>query len=224
MVRAWDDQCALELYEGDPAAVITRIAKQAGAAMIVAGLGHHRVGDCVFGDETALRLIRMASVPVFAAAVGFHHPARRIVVAMDFSETSFRAARMALQVAASGATIYFVHVALPEGSVHDAKKWRTTYRRDAEKALLNARTELAAPQDMRVRTALVEGDPATELLALASHVNADLIVIGSHGNGFIARMVIGRVTTQIVRCATCSVLTVPCVWAIGSTQRARGVA
>ena len=56
---------------------------------------------------------------------------------------------------------------------------------------------------------LLQGDPATELLAFATSVNADLIATGSHGHGFVARMLIGSVTTRIVRCSTCSVLTVP---------------
>ncbi|HTE47634.1 MAG TPA: universal stress protein, partial [Gemmatimonadaceae bacterium] len=43
----------------------------------------------------------------------------------------------------------------------------------------------------------------------ATSVNADLIATGSHGHGFVARMLIGSVTTRIVRCSTCSVLTVP---------------
>jgi hypothetical protein len=55
----------------------------------------------------------------------------------------------------------------------------------------------------------LQGDPATELLAFATSVNADLIATGSHGHGFVARMLIGSVTTRIVRCSTCSVLTVP---------------
>src|SRR5262249_41743541 len=40
-------------------------------------------------------------------------------------------------------------------------------------------------------------------------VNAELIATGSHGHGFVARLLIGSVATRIVRCSTCSVLTVP---------------
>ena len=50
---------------------------QPGATMIVCGLGRHRVADRVFGDETALRLIRMADVPVFAVAERLAHAPRR---------------------------------------------------------------------------------------------------------------------------------------------------
>ncbi|HTE45181.1 MAG TPA: universal stress protein, partial [Gemmatimonadaceae bacterium] len=84
MDRTWGDVYDVELRNGDPATVVTRLAHAAGATMIVAGLGRHRVTDRVFGDETALRLIRMADVPVFAVATGLNRAPRRIVVAVDF--------------------------------------------------------------------------------------------------------------------------------------------
>lgn len=209
MARTWDSRCDVELYDGDPATVITRIARQVGATMIVAGLGRHRVTDRVFGDETALRMIRMSSVPVLAAANGLRQAPRRIVVAVDFSETSLRAARLALEVAASGATVYLAHVAPRDSSLYDWKSLGTNYKQDAGNALQRMREQLRVPNGMFLQKVLLQGDPATELLAFATSVNADLIATGSHGHGYVARLLIGSVTTRIVRCSTCSVLTVP---------------
>lgn len=209
MHRTWDDEYDVELREGDPATVITRIAHQTGATMIVAGLGRHRVSDRVFGDETALRLIRMSDVPVFAVAEGLSHAPRRIVVAVDFSETSLRAARLALDVASSSATVYLAHVAPRDSSLYDWKGWGASYKQDAGDALQKVREQLHVPKDTIVQKVLLQGDTATELLAFATSVNADLIATGSHGHGFVARMLIGSVTTRLVRCSTCSVLTVP---------------
>ena len=207
--RVWHDTAEVELHEGDPATVIARLAHKAGASMIVAGLGRHRVTDRVFGEETALRLIRAADVPVYATAAGAARAPRRIVVAMDFSETSLRAARLALEVAASGATIYLAHVAPRDSSFYDWKGLGTTYKVAVGDALQRTREQLRVPDDMIVQNVLLQGDIATELLAFASGVNADLIATGSHGHGFIARMLVGSVATRLVRCSTCSVLTVP---------------
>ena len=209
MARTWDDHYDIETYDGDPATVIARLAHRAGATMIVCGLGRHRVADRVFGDETALRLIRLADVPVFATASGLSHAPRRIVVAVDFSETSLRAARLAIDVAASNATIYLAHVAPRDSSLYDWKGWGATYKQDAGDALQKMREQLVVPHDMTMQKVLLQGDPATEVLAFASSVNSDLIATGSHGHGFVARMLIGSVTTRVVRCSTCSVLTVP---------------
>jgi nucleotide-binding universal stress UspA family protein len=209
--RVWDGgaKFVAELQDGDPATVVARLAHQAGATMIVAGLGRHRVSDRVFGDETALRLIRAADVPVLATAAGLRYAPQRIVVAVDFSETSLRAARLALTVAGSGATIYLAHVAPRDSSFYEWRAWGSTYKTGIGDALQKTREQLRVPSTMTVQNVMLQGDPATELLAFAASVNADLIATGSHGYGFVARMLIGSVATRLLRCSTCSVLTVP---------------
>jgi nucleotide-binding universal stress UspA family protein len=177
--------------------------------MIVAGLGRHRVIDRLFGNETALRLVRVSAVPVLAVANNLTHAPRRIVVAIDYSETSLRAARLALDVAASGATVYLAHVAPRDSTLYDWNGWGSSYKADAGDALQKIREQLHLPPGMILQRVVLQGDPATELLAFATSVNADLIATGSHGHGFVTRMLIGSVTTRILRCATCSVLTVP---------------
>jgi nucleotide-binding universal stress UspA family protein len=207
--RLWDDDTAVELMEGDPATAVARTAHRDGATMIVCGLGRHRVADRIFGDETALRFIRMADVPVLAVAENLNHAPRRIVVAVDFTETSLRAARLSLEIAAPGASIYLVHVAPRNGFAHEWDYGNGGYKQDAGNALSRVHEQLRVPRGMTVQEILLQGDPATELLALASSVNADLIATGSHGRGFVARMLVGSVTTRIVRCSICSVLSVP---------------
>jgi nucleotide-binding universal stress UspA family protein len=207
--RVWLNDSDVELMEGDPATAVTKLAHKSGATMIVCGLGRHRVADRIFGDETALRFIRLADVPVFAAAERLDHAPRRIVVAIDFTETSLRAARLSLQLAAPGASIYLVHVAPRVGFAHEWDYQSGSYKQDAGVALRRVHEQLRVPNGMAVQEILLQGDPATELLALATSVNADLIATGSHGRGFVARMLVGSVTTRLVRCSTCSVLSVP---------------
>src|SRR6185295_18995083 len=124
-----------EVYEGDPAATIARVAHEANASLIVAGLGRHRVVDRLFGDETALRLVRLAGVPVLAVAAGWDHAPRRVVVAVDFCETSLRAARLALDLAAPDSVIYLVHVAPRDSTQYDWHGHGASYRDDAGYAL-----------------------------------------------------------------------------------------
>ena len=52
------------------------------------------------------------------------------------------------------------------------------------------------------------GKAATEILALASEVGADLIFLGSHGKVGIERFVLGSVSEQVVREARCPVMVV----------------
>ena len=208
MTRTLEQLAPLDVLEGDPATVVAGVAHRSAATMIVCGLGRHRVTDRIFGDETALRFIRVADVPVLAVAEALNRAPSRIVVACDFSETSLRAARTAIGLASTNAFLYLVHVA-PRGMKADREGWGRTYREEATDALIAVHEQLRAPADMVVERVLVEGDPATEIISFASGVNADLIATGSHGHGFIARMLIGSVATRIVRASTCSVLTVP---------------
>ncbi|HEV8216545.1 MAG TPA: universal stress protein, partial [Gemmatimonadaceae bacterium] len=211
LVRVWNVPLSaeIEVHDGDPATMIAKVAHESNASMIVAGLGRHRVMDRLFGDETALRLIRVAAVPVLAVGGQFSSAPARVVVAIDFSETSLRAARLALELAAPNATIYLAHVAPRDATLYDWNGWGSNYKQDAGEALRRMREQLRVPSDMIVQRVLLQGDPATELLAFAASVNADLIATGSHGHGFVARMLIGSVTTRVLRCSTCSVLTVP---------------
>ena len=59
-----------------------------------------------------------------------------------------------------------------------------------------------------VRTALREGPPTQELLACVTEEQGDLIVIATHGYTGLKHMLLGSTTEQIVRLASCPVLTV----------------
>ena len=208
--RVWGGHFAdIDIGEGDPAAILARLARETNATMIVSGVGRHRVVDRLFGDETALRLVRVSSVPVFAVASGTSRLPARIVVAVDFSETSLRAARLALEVAAPRATIYLVHVGPRDNMLREWNGRGTTFKNEVRVALDKMRKQLSIPAGTSVQSIMLQGDPATELLAFASTVGADTIATGSHGHGFVTRIMVGSVTTQILRCATCSVLCVP---------------
>jgi nucleotide-binding universal stress UspA family protein len=142
----------------------------------------------------------------------------RIVVAVDFSETSLRAARLALELAAPNATVYLVHVAPRDATLNEWNAFGASYKQDAGDALHKMYDGLRVPSGIALQRILLQGDPATELLAFATNVRADLIATGSHGHGFVTRMLVGSVTTRLVRCATSSVLTVPHAAAMTRTR------
>jgi nucleotide-binding universal stress UspA family protein len=210
--RVFDQGCRVlgqpidvELAEGDAALMLARIARQSRARMIVSGIGRHNISDRMFGDETALRLARVAEVPILAVADGLENAPSRIVIAMDYSESSISAARLALQLAAPNATIFLTHVA----PLDSAPGRHALIDRERERALRTLRDRLPVPSGIMVHPLLVKGDIATELLALASRDNCDLIAAGSHGYGFVERLLVGSVTTRLLRASICSVLCVP---------------
>ncbi len=75
----------------------------------------------------------------------------------------------------------------------------------------DARTRLAQlrPDDrIEVDHHVVEGDPADEILKAAATLHADVIVLGTHGNTGLTRLLVGSVAEHVMRKAPCPVLTV----------------
>ena len=61
---------------------------------------------------------------------------------------------------------------------------------------------------IKVERRLEEGDPAPQILRVAQETGCDLIVMGTHGRTGLDRLVMGSVAEQVVRGASCPVLTV----------------
>jgi nucleotide-binding universal stress UspA family protein len=137
-------------------------------------------------------------------------PFRRIVVATDFSMLAERAWALAQEIAhATGAELLLAHVVptsplpIPRESrlAEAARKWAIDELEDS--------ASRARAQGLRTRVALRVGVPYREIVTLARHLEADLIVVGTHGRGGIDRALLGSVADRLVRLAPCPVLTVP---------------
>ena len=59
-----------------------------------------------------------------------------------------------------------------------------------------------------IETMLKTGDARQTIVAVASFIHADLIVMGTHGRTGLSRVLIGSVAENVVRTATVPVLTV----------------
>jgi len=135
----------------------------------------------------------------------------RILVPLDFSETSAAAVRYAIALARSfGARLILLHVGdrarsefdteFPlglEGAVEDAVRER----------LLKIFTP-AEQTELKPEFAVQAGLPAAEIVQFARDHGVDLIVMGTHGRGFVGHLVMGSVAEKVVRTAHCPVLTV----------------
>lgn len=193
---------------GDPAATIVRLAREHRARLIVMGLGRHDVTERLFGPELTLQVMRAASVPVLAVPATLRALPRRAVVAVDFSEQSIRAARMAADVVTGGEPLELAHVEPRAAAVAEWASLRALYREEATQQLAEVTTRLARC-GRRSHGRLLEGDPAHALLELARTTGADLIAMGTQGRGFMHRMLLGSVATRVVRQSHSAVLVVP---------------
>ncbi len=141
-----------------------------------------------------------------------------IVAAVDFSDTSDDALRVACDLARfHGSRLHVLHV-IPDArqqawSVEapglDFSALQEESMAEAERMLAN-RTEAATTGLAHVTRVVVAGLPAArEIAQYAATHSADLIVVGSHGYGPVRRLVLGSVADRVVRMAPCPVMTVP---------------
>jgi universal stress protein A len=138
------------------------------------------------------------------------YPARVILHPTDFSEHSEAAFQLACNLARDhGACLVVLHVAQPGVVLSDAHGARTRRPRDYREA---AREKLAAlhPPDpaVRVEHRIGEGEASSEILRVAEETKADLIVMGTQGRTGLQRFLIGSVAEDVLRRASCPVLTV----------------
>ena len=70
------------------------------------------------------------------------------------------------------------------------------------------RIEALAPDDVEVKTEVLEGSPTRVIVEQAQPGECDLVVMATHGRGGINRLLLGSVTERVVRRAPVPVLTV----------------
>ena len=185
-------------------------ARITGASFILLGLGAHGLGARLSMRETALRVIRAAGLPVLALpsdAWGVPHSA---LVAVDFTASSEHAARAALDLLANDGTLYVAHVtprvSIPQG---DSRTWSEITKDAVMPKLEDVVRRLDPCPGVRVEYVHLHGDPAHELGAFAEQMGIDMIAAGTHGRSALGRLVLGSVSTTLVRTAKCWVLIAP---------------
>ena len=142
--------------------------------------------------------------------------AKKILVAIDGSPLSDKAAEEAVRLAAGNPSqfkskIYAVLVLpnaprntftdfVPSPPLTETPEWEELRQRIFYVIERNA-VEADIPLEIKV----AYGDPADELINLAEKQEIDVIVIGSTGKGFIKRKLLGSVSDKVARHARCSV-------------------
>jgi len=205
--RTWP----IETRWGLPPVTIAVRARELGARVIVLGLGRHDLAARLLGTETALKVLRLTDLPILAVQPNLTKTVGRAVIGIDFSQASLRAARVALSLFPDLVAIDLVHVALPVGPSLVATPWESAYGTHLSEAWPRFVDALGAPSSVLLQTITMKGYPAESLVTRANEAQADVIVVGSHGRGFISRLMLGSVATGVLRTAHTNVLAVPIV-------------
>ncbi len=141
---------------------------------------------------------------------------KTVLVPTDFSDASESALRYGKAMArAFGASLHVVHVMedllahawAAEVYVASMPQLRDEIEKESRQRLGTLLTD-GELKELRAETALLAGNPFLEIVRYAKAHNIDLIVMGTHGRGPIAHMLLGSVAEKVVRKSPCPVLTV----------------
>jgi nucleotide-binding universal stress UspA family protein len=149
----------------------------------------------------------------------FEPAMKTIVVAVDFSNATAGVLEMACSIAkAFDGRLCLFHVVEPEpsytayGFTPDEFPALHAYQEEAKRRANQKLDELLAKVKATLPSAssrIAEGSPLHALLDFVKESRADLVVLGSHGHGAIASLLLGSVAEGMVRKAAVPTLIVP---------------
>lgn len=140
----------------------------------------------------------------------------KLLVAVDFSESTEKVLETAFRFAQRlQASVYLVHVADPEPDFvgyeagPDEVRDQLAERYHAEHRALQDRAASFRDKGILTKGILAQGPTVKTLLKMADKVNSGLIVTGSHGRGMVTEILLGSVSSGLIKHAHCPVMVVP---------------
>lgn len=184
------------------------------ADLIVVG-GGLRTEEPFLGT-TSERILRSALVPVMVAKKPLSTEAKTFFVPTDFSSCARKAAEEALMLARKfSARVIFFHV------LDMYSSFTIAY---AHELGVSVATQPPSPEELEPEwkaflsglpldkvdweKCTEEGQAATSIVHQAKRMQADMIVIGTHGRSGSPHLLLGSVAESVVRTASCPVLTI----------------
>lgn len=194
---------------------IIRQASAYKADLIILGVHRDRGIEGLFEGTTVERILRKGDIPVLVVKDRPTHDYRTIVIGVDFSVYSRRALAFAMDLAPD-AHINLVHAYhIPfKGFVtgaHQASDVRKKYQEQIEQLVegeMNDFLRGVSVDSVAISTVMMEGAPHEALHKIVNDVEADLVVVGTHGRTGMARALLGSVAASILNDSPCDVAAV----------------
>ncbi|UCC73470.1 MAG: universal stress protein [Gemmatimonadota bacterium] len=203
---------SIHLRGGLAAPLITEMAEESGADLLVVGAHPRPAVARMLVGSTAERVIRLAHCPVLVATEKRREPFERILVAVDLSRQSRYVLEIAATIAqADQAEIRALYVQdrltpmLLEAALFDERERRHHARAQFEQVF----SEVSLPSELMVSREIREGHAGHEILHEAADWKADLIAVGTHGFGFFNRLLLGSTSVYLLRHGHLATMVVP---------------
>lgn len=210
----------LRVEAGDAFDTIIRIAEAEAADLIVMGEHRKRLLLDMFIGTTIERVMRLGHRPVLMVNRLAERSYRRVLAAMDMSEDTARALRVAIRlgfVERGELTIFHAFEEPSRGSMalaglsseateEQVAATAAQTREEIRKYLIGLNLGFGSRMP---DIAVEEGVPAEALRRAVDRLSPDLVVMGTRSHGAIGRLVLGSVAEEALRTLGCDVLTVP---------------
>jgi nucleotide-binding universal stress UspA family protein len=192
---------AMVVSPGAAADVLAAVGGETDASMLVLGGKHHSKLDRWLGGSTVQQLVRRLPVPLLVTA-GALRPHPRVMVAVDPSYAAAPTVHQAVAFARLlGSPLHALHVIDPPPAIAELPP-------DWSRAIVERDIWPMIPLIEHGKV-IREGVPFETIVTEAAAWRADVIVVGSHGKGWVDRLLIGSVTEDLLNNLPCAVLVVP---------------
>jgi len=187
--------------------------------LIVIGThGRHGVNRLIMGS-VAEKIVRLAPCSVLTVRCesggNLKETLKTIVVPVDFSEYSRNALKEAVNFAnIYNATLHIVHIVekfdYPSIYKSNEKKpelWNEDVKKKTYSEIERLVQEFGGDKS-KTKIHIEKGQPVRDIIRYCKDVNADLVVIATHGLRGIEYLLMGSVSEKVVRYSECPVLTI----------------
>jgi len=200
----------IQTVVGAPASTIVYAAEQEEAELLVMGIHHHGKLEQALGENTATRVMSKAPMPVLGVRQDAERLPRLVMVATDFGDASWEAAHIAANLVDPEGTVVIAHVSLPVPIVEEGDEGAALVQREGiQHSFERLADDIKVGKSIEVRLVTREGDPASELLAVAEQINPGLITTASQRHRLLTRLLLGSVSRKLVRDGRWSMLVIP---------------
>jgi nucleotide-binding universal stress UspA family protein len=205
----------VHVEKGSPADTFQALAEEGKADLVVLGSTHHAHVGSVSPGSVAEQLLHGARCRLLIAPRGYakedHSQDRLRVLAVGYdgmaeSQAALDEAATLAQKFGGSMKVVGVMTPIPPMGAAAAAQAGPEAGPDFQTRLHEAVAQL--PPQVRPLPVLERGDPVEKLLEV-SEVGIDLLVLGSRGFGPVMRLLIGSVSSRVIRAAGCPVLVVP---------------
>ena len=205
----------IHVERGSPADALQALAERGDADLIVLGSTHHAHLGAVAPGSVAEHLLHGARCRLVIAPKGYaaadHSQDRLRVAAVGYNgmAESYAALEEAARLASKfGGSLRVIAVATPVPGMGAAAAAQAGAEAGPDFQTQLNQAVAGLPGELRALPVFERGDPVEKLLE-AAEMGVDLLVLGSRGFGPVMRLLLGSVSSRVIREAPCPVLVVP---------------